>query len=452
MNEKESSKQTVPFLLADIGEGIAEVELLQWFVSPGDSVRQFDPVCEVQSDKATVEITSRYDGVVTSLEGQVGDIIAVGNPLMHLTLNAGNNVSTTTDAPPKLSSIQEEEHVQQSLPDEPTQKQDYGEHDLKISASGAIPAPNNVFAKILATPAVRRLGKENNIDLMSIEGSGRDGRVVKSDVLRILAKQDSGVVSSNTQKDQPMSDSALATTTKATTTMPIRGYSRLMIKSMEASLQLPHMCYSDEVDMTQLKECRSQLQQSNLLLDSSVNKLSYLPFFVKAASLAIKDFPMINATIDAEACTMTYHVDHHIGVAMDTSRGLAVPVVRSCQNKSVLEIAIELNRLRDLASTNALNEHDIANPTFTMSNIGAIGGTYMSPIVTPPQVAIGAMGKIQRLPRFVDDHSDEIRSAHIMQISWAADHRAIDGATMARFSNRWKSLIESPMTMTIILS
>mmetsp|Transcript_2071 Transcript_2071/g.3846 ORF Transcript_2071/g.3846 Transcript_2071/m.3846 type:complete len:178 (+) Transcript_2071:1-534(+) len=172
-----------------------------------------------------------------------------------------------------------------------------------------------------------------------------------------------------------------------------------------------------------------------------------MPFFVKAASLALTKYPVLNSTIDVEEMKLTYHAGHDVGVAVDTERGLAVPVVRGCEKKSVLEIAVELGRLYSLAAEGNLSEADITKPTFTLSNIGAIGGTYMSPVVLPPQVAIGAMGKIQRLPRFINDHSDQVEAARIMPISWGGDHRAVDGATMARFSNLWKSYVENPSLM-----
>eukprot|EP00560_Eucampia_antarctica_P009654 CAMPEP_0197830648 /NCGR_PEP_ID=MMETSP1437-20131217/7264_1 /TAXON_ID=49252 ORGANISM="Eucampia antarctica, Strain CCMP1452" /NCGR_SAMPLE_ID=MMETSP1437 /ASSEMBLY_ACC=CAM_ASM_001096 /LENGTH=150 /DNA_ID=CAMNT_0043433179 /DNA_START=56 /DNA_END=508 /DNA_ORIENTATION=- len=148
---------------------------------------------------------------------------------------------------------------------------------------------------------------------------------------------------------------------------------------------------------------------------------------------------------------ITIHSNHNIGIAVDGKGGLVVPVLRDCQQMNIIEIAKELNRLKQLAKDGKLNELDILCPTFTLSNIGSIGGTYMSPVIIPPQVAIGAMGRIQRVPRFIDDHTDKIEESLIMNVSWGGDHRVLDGATMAKFSNLWKSFVETPALMSLLL-
>jgi len=205
------------------------------------------------------------------------------------------------------------------------------------------------------------------------------------------------------------------------------------------------MGYGDEINVDALTEVRNMLRP--LAQTMGVTKLTYMPFFIKAASLALVKYPALNSSIDVEEMTLTFRAGHNIGVAVDTERGLAVPVVKGCEGMSVLEIAMELGRLYSLAAEGNLSGDDISQHSFTLSNIGAIGGTYMSPVVLPPQVAIGAMGKIQRLPRFVDDDSDQVEAVRIMRMSWGADHRAVDGATMARFSNLWKSYCEHPSLM-----
>ena len=445
-NYSSSNKKSIPFLLADIGEGIAEVEVLQWFVRPGEEVKQFDKVCEVQSDKATVEITSRYDGIVESIADQ-SEMVKVGTPLLHILVD---HTSRDDDDQQQGDAIHE-----------------YVEHD-KLH----IPTFASSFErpKFLATPAVRKLSMEYDLDLSNMIGTGPKGRVLKADVLQLL-KNSGRLVVSNDDKQSPNEEETKteSTPTQSQTTLvqdetvPIRGYNRLMVKTMTESLSIPQMCYSDEINMNQVLQART----------SAVDgiKLSVLPFAIKAASLAICDYPVLNSSLNLEEMTVTYHANHNIGVAMDTPRGLAVPVVKACQNLSILEIAQELHRLKEAvrvcvcvsssldcihfsdsrlfvyaqASEGNLNEADISGATFTMSNIGAIGGTYMSPIVAAPQVAIGAMGKIQRIPRYNVDN--EVEEVNILQISWGGDHRVVDGATMARFSNRWKGLMENPMSM-----
>ncbi|KAL7536655.1 hypothetical protein ACHAXR_008265 [Thalassiosira sp. AJA248-18] len=413
-----TNSNSTPFLLADIGEGISEVELLQWFVAPGDTVVQFDRICEVQSDKASVEITSRFDGVVERMCGEVGDMMFVGKPLMYIaTENGGNSVGPevvehhdqqaqevgrTQQKTTTLNNVDDEQD-RLHIPSVGTNYSSYYDKEETIlldnspHEGGARSAV--VTTKTLTSPAVRKLGKENNIDLGTILGTGPGGRVLKADVLKIIN-------ASSSSSSMPLGSPRESTTSSSTTTPPI----------------------SSSPEM-------------------GVSKLTYLPFFIKAASLAMRKYPVLNSTIDVEEMTLTYRAEHNIGVAVDTERGLAVPVVRGCEGRSVLDIAMELNRLYSLAMEGNLCETDISDPTFTLSNIGAIGGTYMSPVVLPPQVAIGAMGKIQRLPRFVNDESDEVEAVRIMPISWGGDHRAVDGATMAKFSNLWKAYCENPSSM-----
>lgn len=363
----------IPFLLADIGEGIAEVELLQWFVEPGDRVAQFDRVCEVQSDKATVEITSRFDGVVDSLNGQVGDMISVGSPLLHVAVEddgsapatvaggssdaAAASASPPASVAPTLNNIDDTEdrlHIPQVASSFP----DYGHGDETTTDGQKRAEPAK--GKALATPAVRKLGMEHGIDLSIIMGTGPKGRVLKADILKIIKAREGPVAvnqlssTSSTARTSMPSSSAMKSPSSQVeiipgedTIVPIRGYNRLMVKSMTESLQVPQMVYSDEVDMTALKAVREDLKP--IAAAQSV-KLSYLPFLIKAASLSITDYPVLNSSINAEDFTLTYHGDHSIGVAMDTPRGLAVPVVKHCQALSILDIAKELSRLQEAVS------------------------------------------------------------------------------------------------------
>jgi len=441
-------KNSIPFLLADIGEGITEVEILQWYVTPGDTVKQFDRICEVQSDKATVEITSRYDGRIESLSKD--DIVKVGLPLVHINIDIveedaaaaeEEELKTSSNTPSIIESLP----VQQQKQEEQEQRSSYHnvnaittnnkeeeENNLSTQNTKSTAISHSSKSKILATPAVRKFISDQNININGIVGSGPNGRVLKSDVLQQQQTKDDDIHHNH---------------------HPIRGYHRIMVKTMEESLSIPHMCYGDEVNMNKL--LKIVLQSQNIV----TTKLSILPFVIKAVSLAIQDYPILNSSIirktnnDDTIMMMKYHCDHNIGIAMDTTRGLLVPVIKSCQNLSILDIAQELKRLKEVTSSNstAINKDDLSGATFTFSNIGAVGGTYMSPIVASPQVAIGAMGKIQRLPRFVSSSSLEIEEANIARISWAADHRAIDGATLAKFSNQWKNYVENPSSMLLSL-
>jgi 2-oxoisovalerate dehydrogenase E2 component (dihydrolipoyl transacylase) len=353
---------TVPFLLADIGEGISEVELLQWYVNPGDTVSQFDRICEVQSDKATVEISSRFDGVVKRLCGKVGEMMFVGKPLLYI---ATENVARGQGALGGNASGGgvDQQHAANSVGELKQQATLHNVDDesdrLRIPTVGSV-YPNfdshgdrkdsGMVNKVLSSPAVRKMSKDYNIDLETVLGTGPGGRVLKSDILKIINAKESTAVKpsgSTVQKDKS-SVSAASSISAEDTVVPIRGYNRLMVKSMTASLQVPHMVYADEINVNALTEVRDSLQP--LAKEMGINKLTYLPFFIKASSLAMAKYPVLNSTIDVEEMTLTYHHSHNIGVAVDTERGLTVPVVKRCQDKSVLEIAEELGRLYSLVS------------------------------------------------------------------------------------------------------
>ncbi|CAL4119822.1 unnamed protein product, partial [Meganyctiphanes norvegica] len=224
----------------------------------------------------------------------------------------------------------------------------------------------------------------------------------------------------------------------------IKGFKKAMVKSMEQSKKVPHFGYNDEIDMTTLAGLRKQLKE---IAEQYGVRFSYMPFFIKAASMALVHYPVLNSSVDANCDNITYKASHNIGIAMDTSNGLAVPNIKGVQNLTLMEVAAEINRLQEAGSRGALKTQDITGGTFTLSNIGSIGGTYAKPVILMPEVAIGAIGKIQKLPRY--NSSGEVYPAHIMQISWSADHRVIDGATMARFSNMWKDFLENPSTMVL---
>ncbi|XP_047657311.1 lipoamide acyltransferase component of branched-chain alpha-keto acid dehydrogenase complex, mitochondrial-like isoform X4 [Tachysurus fulvidraco] len=401
------------------------------YVKEGDKVSQFDSICEVQSDKASVTITSRYDGIIKKLHYDVDSLALVGSPLVDI----------ETDTP-----------------------QDGG-HEEDIVATLAVshehPHQEIKGHKTLATPTVRRLAMENNVKLSEVVGTGKDGRILKEDILNFLAKQTGAILPYDDVK-VPSAPAAPAQVEKAAPhptptvprpvftgkdmTEPLNGFQKAMLKTMTAALKIPHFGYCDEVDLTNLVILRSELKG---VAESRGVKLSYMPFFIKAASLSLLQFPILNASVDESCQNITYKASHNIGLAMDTLQGLLVPNVKGVQALSVFEIAAELNRLQALGSGGQLGTADLTGGTFTISNIGSIGGTYAMPVILPPEVAIGALGKIQILPRF--DAGGELVKAHVMNVSWSADHRVIDGATMSHFSNLWRSYLEQPTSMLLDL-
>jgi len=430
--------EIVQFTLSDIGEGIKEVTVKEWFVKPGDTVAQFDNICEVQSDKASVTITSKYDGVVTKLYYQVDDIAQTGDPLIDVEIqgeadggDAGSNVATIA----------------------------VEDTDVDMENSSG---KRNV--KVLATPAVRRIAMENNVNLADVQGTGKEGRVLKEDILSFVASGGKSVPAptpstspvpppaSPVQKSAPLPPPPPPAPVARPApvflgkdkTEPAGPIVKAMTKTMSEALKIPHFGYKDEIDMSQLVKLRKDLKKS---CEERGVKLSYMPFIVKACSMALMHFPVLNSSYNVEAGTITYKASHNIGLAMDTPMGLLVPNIKSVQQLSVFDIALELSRLHHLGLAGKLSTQDLSGGTFSLSNIGSIGGTYAKPVILPPEVAIGALGKIYTVPRY--SNKGEILPTPVMNVSWSADHRCIDGATMARFSNMWKEYLESPGSMLL---
>ncbi len=440
-----SSGQTIQFNLADVGEGITECEVLKWHVKEGDRIEEFQPIAELQSDKANVEVTSRYTGKITKIHYAVGDLAKVHTPLVDILLDASESAApaATAAAAPSPSSSSSS---QSSSP------------SSSSSTSGH-------SGPVLTTPAVRRIAKEHNIDLSKVAPTGRDGRVLKEDVLAYLegsplahqAPPQFALPTAASAVPPPPPSVTTTTTTEAgglahvvarkavvgaDREVEIRGLQRAMVKTMTASNQIPHFGYSDEIVVDQMVALRDELRP---IAEARGVKLSYMPFILKAISLALKSYPVLNSSVNADVSKIIYKASHNLGVAMDTPQGLIVPNIKDVQVLTIFEIAQELNRLQRLGKEGRLGKDDLTGGTFTLSNIGVIGGTYAKPVLMPPEVTIGALGKIQKLPRF--DERGNVVPTHIMIASWSADHRVIDGATMANFSNLWKNYLENPKAM-----
>ncbi|CAF1297822.1 unnamed protein product [Rotaria magnacalcarata] len=438
------SSPVVQFKLADIGEGIKEVEIIEWYVQVGDYVKQFDKICEVQSDKANVTIISRYGGTIVKLHQNISKTAKVGETLVDIKLEHDLDVLTGT----KTATIMTDDTFDNTV--------------YKDS-----------LANILVTPAIRQMAKELQISLSDIQGTGKDGRILKEDIIRFKSvKSTPSKFSSGTPPPSPtavkqtsrlrptpiptssslkkVSDHSL-TKSKNDRNEPIQGTRKTIIQTMIETSSIPHFTYCDEYDMTQLEKIRKQLK--NRLDNKQKQMYSYMPFIIKACSLALCDYPILNAHIDSKCETIAYKGSHNVGIVIHTKHGLFVPNIKNVQQLSIGQITYELNRLQELAQNAKLSTEDLTNGTFSLSNIGDIGGTYTVPVVLSPEVAIGALGKIfrQAVPDEDKQNSNESEEycsspVHsIMSVSWSADHRVIDGATMARFSNQLKFLLENPL-------
>ncbi|XP_011877816.1 PREDICTED: lipoamide acyltransferase component of branched-chain alpha-keto acid dehydrogenase complex, mitochondrial [Vollenhovia emeryi] len=409
----------VPFKLSDIGEGIRDVTIKEWFVKPGDRVNQFDDICMVESDKATAKITSRYDGVVKTIHYKVDDVALVGTALVDIELE--DSTEATRD--------NEGETVQGGAEDQETDNWETKESELDRLEM------ENMSEKVPATPAVRRIARENNVKLKDVVATGKGGRVLKEDILAHLQK----ISTSPEVKAEILLNASVTGRT-----VGLQGYQKYMWKSMTKALSIPHFVYSDECNVDQVMRYRNEVKDS--MMERGVS-LTLLPFFMKAASRALEQFPELNAWLDEESQTLSVLDNHNFGVAMATPRGLVVPNIKNVQNLNVVAIARELNRLRECGNKASIPLADLTDTTFTLSNIGMVGGTYTKPVITPPQLIIGAFGKTQKLPRF--DDKGNVFPANIMSVSWSADHRVVDGVTVANFSNLWKHYVENPTHLLI---
>lgn len=386
-------------------------------------MEQFDNICEVQSDKASVTITSRYDGKVVKLYHKIDDIALVGKPLVDFDV-----VDEAADSEDGSSSSSSDSSSDEETPAKQT----------SVDQSSSCPGSSQ---KVLTTPAVRRIAMENKVDLTKVTPTGKYGRLLKGDLLEYL-----NMIPAGTVKPHPTlathntpSSAAKSIARGEVRVEALKGVRKAMLKAMTESLKIPHFAYSDEIDMSQMMVLRDQLKGEAA---QQGIKLTFMPFIIKAASQALKQFPIINSSLDLEKESVIYKPYHNISVAMDTPEGLVVPNVKNCDQKSIMEIARDLNELMERGRKNQLKPEDFTEGTFSISNIGIVGGTYTHPCIMAPQVAIGAIGRTKLMPRF--DEAGNIRKAYIMNVSWCADHRVIDGVTMASFSNAWKKYLEQP--------
>lgn len=431
------------FKLPDIGEGIVECEVVEWRVAEGDQIEEDQPIVEVMTDKALVEITAPEAGVVTKLYVAQGQIAKVHAPLYAY---QGESEGESTTQPQEA---QEGEHSASQQSQAPSQA-----YNNAVEDAAELPgtAPSNVSGegvysdkgKVPASPAVRRLVREHGVKLTDMVGSGKDGRVLKEDVLAYL---DQGKTVE--APDKPVSDQseARALGQEPPRIEPLRGVRAVMAKRMVVSATtIPHFHYGEEIDVTELLALRERLKPQ---VDAQGQRLTLMPFFMKAMALAVAETPILNAQLNEAGDALHYYPQCNIGMAVDSKAGLLVPNVKGVERLTLFEIAREVGRLTASAREGRVDQADLKGGTISISNIGALGGTYAAPIINAPEAAIVAIGKTQWLPRF--DDQGVVQRRAIMTITWAGDHRFIDGGTIARFCNTWKGFLEAPETMLLYL-
>lgn len=321
--------------------------------------------------------------------------------------------------------------------------------EVEVSAVSKKPeVPRSKYAT-LATPAVRGILKEYKVEITDVLGTGKDGRVMKEDVHRFIAERDSQAAATPVSQPAPAAGPVAVDAAQTETRAPLTPIQNQMFKVMTKSLTIPHFLYADELSIDVLSELRKKLMSH----PKDPQKISYLPFIIKAVSLALNDYPALNAkvdtTTDPNKPALIMRANHNIGVAMDTPTGLLVPNIKNVQSRSMLDIAAELTRLSTVARAGKLTPADLNGGTITVSNIGTIGGTYVAPLLVPTEVAILGVGKARKVPVF--DENDNVVKGEKMTFSWSADHRVIDGATMARMAEKVRAYLEGPERMMLSL-
>ena len=416
-------------------------------------------MCEVQSDKASVEITSRFAGTVKKLYYETGDMAKVGKPFVDIDIQ-GDVTPPGPEAitPPKPVQEPPPQAVKQSPPPEPAPSTAPESKPVVKEEINNGQWQQQRHTGKLATPAVRHLSKELDVDISQIPGTGKDGRVSKEDIYKYVERR--RAEQNGEQADLKAAYSAPDTPVgpPTETRVSLTRTQEQMFKAMTRSLSIPHFLYADEVDFTSLVELRGRL---NKVLAKSpegsgdVGKLSYLPFIIKAVSMALYKYPILNSRVDIDTATskpsLIHRSQHNIGVAMDTPSGLLVPVIKNVGSLNVLSIASELMRLQTLALEGKLSLQDMSGGTITVSNIGNIGGTYLSPVIVEREVAILGVGRMRTVPAFADDGSDRVVRRQTCNFSWSADHRVVDGATMARAAEVVRGIVEEPDVMVMHL-
>ncbi len=416
------------FKLPDIGEGVAEGEIVKWLAKAGDSVKEHQAVVEVMTDKATVEIPAPAAGKLLELRANAGDVVPVGSVIFVLE-TAGGAVAAPAAAPA---------HVTHAAP------------ALAAVGAAAAPAKRASDEKILAVPSARRIARELGIELGDVSGSGRHGVVRRADV-EAFAKSRSAApapaakpaVAAPSAPAKPAAAPVTFAPQERETRIPFRGVRRKISEAMVRSkFTAPHFTVVEEVDVTELVRLR---ETAKVMGQESGIKVTFMPFIMKACALGLAKYPMLNGHLDEATQEIVRCGYVNLGIAMDTDNGLIVPVVKEVQSKGILQLAQELNELAERTKAGKVKPDDLKGSTFSITNAGNIGGILATPIINFPDIAIMGVHRIVKRPGVVETpQGDKIEVRQYMNFSASVDHRLADGADGARFLVHIKRLLENP--------
>ena len=424
------------FNMPDIGEGIAEAEIVQWHKKVGDTVKEDEEFVDMMTDKATVPMESPVDGKILEIAGAEGDMVSIGSMLVVIEVEGGvpDDVAEEAPAPapaPKAEEVEERIEVETS---------DASDADDALAADPEpepipepTPAPEPTpQAKVLATPAVRQRAKDLGVDLAQVKPA-EDGRIRHGDLDQFLSYNSGYGAAAKTRADEEKK---------------VIGMRRRIAENMAASKRnIPHFSYVEECDVTALEELRAQLNANR----GDKPKLTILPLLITAICKTLPDFPMINARYDDEAGVVTRHGAVHLGMAAQTDAGLMVPVIKNAQAKNLWQLANEISRLADAARAGTAKSEEMQGGTLTVTSLGPLGGVATTPVINRPEVAIIGPNRIIERPMYVTgtDGVERIEKRKLMNISISCDHRVVDGWDAASFVQALRRLLETPALILI---
>lgn len=432
------------FKLPDVGEGIHEAEILKWLVNVGDTVAMNQPILEIQTDKAIVEIPSPVAGKVVEIKAEPGALAHVGDVLIAI---APSDVQTVA---PKKPSNGRQADKSQSGAQKPTSQ----------AAQAGIAAKGK---RVLAAPAVRKMALEMGIDLADVPGSGPAGRVLPSDLRHFAEQQKTDpaevptAIPVEVQPEpelppvpmEPALPAAVQVSQSGREIVeeePLQGLRRRIAERMELAWEIPHVTSFDEFEVSKLVALRKELQPE---AERRGVKLTYLPFIIKAVVQALKEFPYFNASLDMDNRKILRHRYYHIGVATAVPDGLLVPVIKHADQMNLIQLASELQRLGTLAQERKLDVNQLTGSTFTITNFGSYGGRLGTPIINAPEVAILGTGRIEERPVVMEGN---VVARPLLPMALSYDHRLLDGAASGQFLARLKALLNDPNLLFLELA
>lgn len=423
------------FKLPDIGEGIAEAEIVAWHVKVGDTVREDQQLADMMTDKATVEMESPVAGTVVRLAGEVGDQVPIGSVLVELEIEG----EVPAEEAPELRAEPAEERAAAPKPTEPSsiEPDSFAPSEVEARGTESEEGPSTSLgtngvgegtkrAQVQASPAVRQRARDLGIDLSQVRYAG--DRIRHADLDAYLLYNGGSVASGPTPR-------------RADETIKVVGLRRKIAENMqEAKRRIPHFTLVEEYDVTALEQTRAMMNQDR----GSHPKLTMLPFLITAFARMFAKYPQINATYDDDAQVITRHGSVHMGMATQTPNGLMVAVIRDAQNRDLWNLATEVSRLAEAARTGKATREELSGSTFTISSLGPMGGITSTPVINRPEVGIVAVNKVRETPVVIDG---ELEIRKMMNLSLSCDHRVVDGWDAAEFMRDLKTLIENPLKL-----